>query len=274
MPTLNTQGISQYFETFGSPERAAVMLITGLGGAGTSWGSQVGRFAERYHVIVPDHRGTGKTTRSAEGYDTKQLARDMAAIVEDLRLGPIHVVGASTGGAIAQYMALDHPQTVKTLTLSSTFARFDAFTRREFEVRRKMAAQWDRSDLLSSYSLFLFSPRYTREHPERVQAWVDRAASHAESPEDREIGLKRIDMVMAHDALARLAEIRQPALVVCGDHNFCTPLPLSEELAGSIPGAELVVFKEGGELIEHEQEERYFEVVSGFIERQEALLRA
>ncbi len=113
MPTLNTQGISQYFETFGSPERAAVMLITGLGGAGTSWGSQVGRFAERYHVIVPDHRGTGKTTRSAEGYDTKQLARDMAAIVEDLRLGPIHVVGASTGGAIAQYMALDHPQTVK-----------------------------------------------------------------------------------------------------------------------------------------------------------------
>jgi aminoacrylate hydrolase len=274
MPTLDTQGISQYFDTFGDPGTPPVMLITGLGGVGVSWGSQIARFAARYHVILPDHRGTGKTTHASDGYSTEQLARDMAAIVEHLGLGPVHVVGASTGGAIAQYMALDHPHAVRTLTLSSTFARFDAYTRREFEVRRTMAAAWNRPDLLSAYSLFLFSPRYTRQHPEFVQAWIDRAASHPESPEDREIGLKRIDMLLAHDALERLPEIRQPSLVVCGDHNFCTPLPLSEEIAHAIPGAELIVFPEAGELIEHEQEEKYFQVVSAFIDRQVASLAA
>jgi aminoacrylate hydrolase len=74
-------------------------------------------------------------------------------------------------------------------------------------------------------------------------------------------------LVASHDALARLSEIRQPTLVTCGDHNFCTPLPLSEEIARAIPGAELVVFSEAGELIEHEQEEKFFRIVSDFIDR-------
>ena len=116
--------------------------------------------------------------------------------------------------------------------------------------------------------MFLFSPRYTSGHPEKVQAWIDRGAAHPEQPGDREIGLKRIDMIAAHDTSARLGEIRQPTLVVCGTHNFCTPLPLSEELASGIPGAKLVVFEEGGELIEWEQHEKYFEVVSGFLREQ------
>ena len=88
------------------------------------------------------------------------------------------------------------------------------------------------------------------------------------SRETARIGLKRIDMIAAHDTFARLGEIRQPTLVVCGTHNFCTPLPLSEELATKIPGARLVVFEEGGELIELEQDEKYFRVVSGFVHEQ------
>jgi aminoacrylate hydrolase len=184
-----------------------------------------------------------------------------------LALGPVHVVGSSTGGAIAQYMALDHPKTVRSLTIESSFARFDAFARREFEVRRKMAAEWDRHLMFSGYSLFLFSPRYTREHPDCVKEWIERATAHPTGPEDRKIGLKRIDMIAAHDALPRLCDIQQPSLILCGDHNFCTPLPLSEEIARAIPRAELVVLDAAGELIELEKEEQFFQIVSSFIER-------
>ena len=267
MPSVSTQGIAQFYELLGDPSNAPVMMISGLGGVGASWGPQVQRFAQRYHLILPDHRGTGRSTHSLDGHTTQQLARDMASLAEHLALGPVHVVGASTGGAIAQHMALQHPHVVRSLTLSSTFARFDPFTHREFQVRRKMAAEWDRPDLLAAYSLFLFSPRYTRTHPELVQSWIDRAAAHPKQAEDRAIALQRIDMISNHDALPRLHEITQPTLVTCGDHNFCTPLPLSEELARTIPGAELVVFEQGGELIELEQDEKFFHVVSGFIDR-------
>jgi pimeloyl-ACP methyl ester carboxylesterase len=125
-------------------------------------------------VILPDQRGTGATTRAADGYATDQMAADMAALVGHLDLGPAHVVGESTGGAIAQYMALNHPDTVRSLVLSSTFARFDAYAQREFNIRRTLLASADRETVCNLYATFLFAPRYTRAHPEKVQAWIDR----------------------------------------------------------------------------------------------------
>ncbi|MEU9967647.1 alpha/beta fold hydrolase [Streptomyces malaysiensis] len=266
MSTADVQGISLHYETHGDPGAPPILLISGLGGVGASWGTQVARFAEKYHVILPDQRGTGRTTRALDGYTTQQLAADMAALVEELGVGPVHIVGASTGGAIAQYMALEHPSLVRSLTLSSTFARFDAFTRREFEVRRRLAAEWDRRDLLTAYSLFLFGPQYTREHPEAVVEWIDHAAALPAHPDDRRIGLARIDMIAAHDTSARLGEITRPTLVLCGEHNFCTPLPLSRELAHGIPNAGLTVFEDAGELIELEQPARFFAEVNAFVE--------
>ena len=70
-----------------------------------------------------------------------------------------------------------------------------------------------------------------------------------------------------HGALPRLSEIKHPTLVLCGDHNFCTPLPISEEIAQAVPGAEFVVLEDAGELIELEKEEEFYRIVSSFIER-------
>ena len=267
MAILETQNFALYYETHGDPSNPAVLLVSGLGGVGQSWGPQIERFAQKYLVLLPDQRGTGKSTRAKEGYSTEQLAADMASMLDHLALGPVHVIGSSTGGAIAQHLALERPELVRSLVLSSTFARFDAFTHREFQVRRKMAAEWERHTLFSAYALFLFSPRYTRDHPEKVTAWIERAASHPEAPGDREIALKRIDMISTHDALSRLGDLRKPVLVLCGDRNLCTPLPLSHELVRAIPHAEFHLFEDAGELIELEQEELFFQVVHSFLDR-------
>jgi aminoacrylate hydrolase len=267
MATFNMQGISQYYEVHGDAANPPVLLVSGLGGVGASWGPQIKRFSESYYVILPDQRGTGQTTHALDGYTTRQLATDMASLIDHLGLGPVHVVGSSTGGAIVQHLALDHPQVVRSLTITSSFARFDAFMRREFEIRRKMATEWDRHTLLSAYSLFLFSPRFTHDHPERVSEWIERATASGAEPRDRDVELKRIDMIAAHDQLARLGQIQQPTLVTCGDHNFCTPLALSEEIARAVRGAEFVIFEDAGELIEIEKEDDFFRTVSSFIER-------
>lgn len=266
MAYVETEGISLYYETHGEPGDPPVLLLSGLAGVGASWHNQISRFADRYHVIVPDQRGTGHSSRSEHGHTTVQLAADMAGLIDHLGVGPAHVVGASTGGAIAQFMALNHPDTVATATLVASFARFDAYLRRQFATRRKMAAEWDRHELLSAYSLFLFSPAFTRDHPEKVTAWIERAAALPMPPQDIDISLRRIDMIAAHDTLDRLGHIAQPTLVICGAHDFCTPLPLSQEIAAAIPDAELVV-PDCGHFVEHELEAQFFELVCGFIER-------
>ena len=265
MAKLHTQGISIHYELLGNAAKPPVLLISGLGGVGKSWGPQIELFAQHYHVILPDQRGTGHTTHAEDGYTITQLAMDMASLVTHLGFGPVHVVGSSTGGAIAQVMALDHPGLVRSLTIASSFARFDAFTRREFEVRRKIAAEWERREMFAAYALFLFSPRFTREHPERVTEWIERATNAPTEPQDREIALSRIDMIAAHDALPRLGNVAKPVLVLCGDLNLCTPLPLSEEIANAIPGSKLLVVQDAGELIELEKPERFFEIVHDFL---------
>jgi aminoacrylate hydrolase len=264
MAALETQGISLHYELFGDRRKPAVLLLAGLGGAGASFGPQTARFAADHFVIVPDHRGTGQTTRSADGYTIAQHAADMASLVEHLDTGPVHVVGTSTGGAIAQLMALDHAHTVCSVTMASSFARADAYLRRQFALRRKLMAEADAQTIYSCYALFLFAPHYASSNPQAVQAWIDRAASH---PLEREVALKRIDMIMAHDAMARLGAIRQPVLCLGGDHDLCTPFYLSEEIAQAIPGAELAVLPGGGHFIHYELEERFFDVISAFLAR-------
>lgn len=73
----------------------------------------------------------------------------------------MQVVGASTSGAIGQYMAFGPPAYGPHLTMFASFARFDTFILREFEVRRKMAAEWDRHATFSGCALFS-SPQNTR----------------------------------------------------------------------------------------------------------------
>ena len=262
MPVIETQDLSMHYELLGDVHNPPALLLAGLGGAGKTWGAVVDRFAKEYFVILPDQRGTGMSSRPEGGYTTARIAADMALLVAELNMGPCHIVGSSTGGAIAQMMALNHPQTVRSLTLASSFARFDDFMTREFSVRRRMMAESDPETVHSLYALFLFSPRYTHEHPEAVEAWVVKASS---APAEREVSLKRIDMVMRHDALSRLNTIRQPTLVMCGDHDFCTPLPMSEELAQSIPGAELVVLSGAGHMAHYEQEDLFFSIAHDFI---------
>lgn len=272
MATLQLQGIDQYYETHGDPSHPPVLLIAGLGGTGASWASQVQRFAERYYVILPDQRGTGRTTHASGGYSTGQLASDLIDLLDELGTGAVHVVGSSTGGAIAQEIVLARPDVVHSLTLASSFGKFDPFMEREFQVRRRIAAEWDRKAVMSAYALFLFSPRFTFDQPDQVEEWISRASGNPVQDGDVEIGLLRVDMIAAHDALGRLNEIATPTLVLSGTANACTTLPNSETLARRIPGARLVTFENAGELIEIEHADEFFATVSGFIDEHEQSL--
>lgn len=267
MPTLTSENISTYYELHGDPGNPPVLMITGLGGVGAEWGPLIKEFAKTYYVIVPDQRGTGRTTHAPDGYTTAQLARDMVNVVRHLDVGPVHLVGASTGAAIGQHMALDHPGTIRSLTMSGAFARFDAYARRGSHVRRTLVLQSERRTRYECYACFLFSPRFTREHPERVQAWIDGMVDLAESEADHEIVVKRIDMIASHDTLDRLDEIRQPCLVLCGDRDVAAPLPHAEEIVDAVPNSELIVFEDAGHLIEYERADEFLDVTTRFIDK-------
>jgi len=106
----------------------AVLLIGGHGTQGIEWPDELvaalvgaGRRVVRY-----DHRDAGASTdctaqwEAGYRYDIGDLAADGAQLVRALGLGPVHVVGYSLGGVIAQVLALAEPGLVTGLTLLST----------------------------------------------------------------------------------------------------------------------------------------------------------
>ncbi len=264
MATIKSNDADIHYEVSGSG--SPVLLVAGLGGVGSTWGPQVEMFATRHTVILPDHRGTGKSTRTAKGQTITQHAEDFARIVEALDCGPVHVVGSSTGGAIAQVMALEHPHHVKTATIASSWARVDPFFRRQFTARTQMISTAGVKAATEMAALFLFDPRFQLTHNSTVQGWIDAAVKGASAAD---IAIARMDMILAHDQLDRLAAIAKPTLVIVGETDFCTPPHLSEQIAAAIPGAELAKLP-GGHFFYMEHPAAFHERVETFFSKHSA----
>ncbi len=261
MPMIQSTDADIYYEVSGSG--TPVLLIAGLGGVGATWGPQVELFARRHTVILPDHRGTGRSTHTPKGQTIAQHAADFAAIVDELGVGPVHVVGSSTGGAIGQAMALDHAGCVKTVTIASSWARVDPFFRRQFSARAEMITKAGIQAATEMGALFLFDPRFQMANQPVVQGWVDAAVKGASQAD---IALQRMDMILAHDRLDDLPRIACPTMVIVGEADFCTPPHLSEQMAAAIPGAELAKLP-GGHFFFMEHPSTFNDRVEAFFTR-------
>jgi aminoacrylate hydrolase len=258
-----SDGVSIHYEIKG--QGSPVLLLAGLAGVGASWGPQIDLFAEHHQVIVPDHRGTGASGHTTRGLTITQLAQDMARVIDAAGCGPVHAVGSSTGGAIAQRLAIHHRELLRSATLISSLARPDAYYRRQFEMRRRMLTDSGLRASTEANALFLFDAKFMREHPDQVQAWVNTASAGHFDPG---ISLARIDMLLAHDTVYDLPSITTPTLVLVGQRDFCAPPYFSAELAERIPGAEFATL-DGGHLIFLERPALLHGTVEAFIARHE-----
>src|SRR5258705_2629629 len=136
MPHVSIGDADIYYEEQG--QGPGLMLGPGLGGQGAFWPPQVRAFARDFRVIVPDHRGAGRSTHSRIRYSVDQMAADTIALMDRLGIARAHYVGHSTGGAMGQTIAQDHPDRLLSLVLSATWPGPDAYFRRCFETRKEL----------------------------------------------------------------------------------------------------------------------------------------
>src|ERR671914_57410 len=126
-------GTRIYYETF-SPQGDSgrrgqaqsnrvtpALLVQGLGANGRLWAPAVRRLlAAGYEAIVIDNRGCGRSSTPWQPWTTRTMASDAVAVLDELGVERAHVGGASLGGMVAQELALEFPERVRTLVLGST----------------------------------------------------------------------------------------------------------------------------------------------------------
>src|SRR5829696_3036514 len=127
------RGITLCYETFGDPEREPLLLIMGLSTQMIAWHDDFcGELADRgFHVVRFDNRDVGRSTHMdfrppttgelftrrfrSEQYTLSDMAADTRGLLRKLELEPAHAVGVSMGGMIAQTLAAEHPESVRSL---------------------------------------------------------------------------------------------------------------------------------------------------------------
>ncbi len=258
MTTVHVDGCDIAYEVSGSGP--PMLMPIGLGGVGRGWGSVVEMLAADFTTIVPDHRGTGASGRPDHGYTIEQHAIDMVAVLDAVGCGPAHIVGSSTGGAIAQQMAVDHGDHVQSIAIVDSWARADDYFTHQFQTRKQLLLETDSRTYAAASALVLFSAEFIRDSMDTVRSWIEISSSKAPEPE---LFAKRIDMIMAFDVLDRLPEIDVPTLVIVGSGDTCTPPYFSDQLAEQIPGAVLEIL-DGGHLIYKEAPDAFVSAIRRF----------
>ncbi len=240
-------------------EGRPVMLIAGLGGVGTFWNPVVERLGGR-RLIVPDHRGTGRSGRPWGRYSIEVIAGDMERIAERLCLGPFDVVGHSTGGVIAQRLMLRGRVPVRAAVLGGTFARPDAHFHLLFRTRLAMLENAGAEASAALAHLLGYPPEWVRDNAEAVDEAVSRA-----SAEDRRIAAARLRMLLDYCPNEDLGSIDVPTLVLGSEEDVIHPAYHQRALAEAIPGARLAMMA-GGHFFPRVRPDDYASTVAAFLD--------
>jgi pimeloyl-ACP methyl ester carboxylesterase len=256
-------GVTLNYEISGDGD--PLLLIMGTSGSIPLWGEVVPRLAEGHRVIAFDNRGLGGSERGQGPITVASMAEDASALLESLDVPRAHVMGWSLGSAVAQELALAHPDQVATAVMYATWGRCDGLQRAVFTALRHPYATRDLEAALGAAGL-TFSPQLL-DDPDFEKMLEPMVPAFPQTEEQMQVTTEQWDADFAHDTLDRLGAITAPTLVVVGEQDLLTPPWQSKAVADAIPGAryELVTGPGSSHGMHLERPDDLLRIVTGFL---------
>jgi pimeloyl-ACP methyl ester carboxylesterase len=256
-------GVTLNYEISG--EGDPLLLIMGTSGSLLLWAEMVPRLAEQNRVIAFDNRGLGGSERGEGEITVASMAEDTSALMEALDIPRAHVMGWSLGSAVAQELALAHPEQVATAIMYATWARCDGFQRAMLTALRHPYATRDIEAALGAAGL-AFSPQLL-DHPDFEKMLEPMLPAFPQNEDQMQVTTEQWDADLAHDTLDRLGDITAPTLVIVGEQDLLTPPWQSKAVADAIPGArfELLTGPGSSHGLHVERPEDLVRIVTGFL---------
>jgi pimeloyl-ACP methyl ester carboxylesterase len=256
-------GITLCYETFGSPANPPLLLIQGLGMQMIGWPEEFCEqlVARGFFVVRFDNRDAGRSTHvpgrpptlrqlvlrriKPVHYRLTDMARDAGGLIRALELGPVHVVGISMGGMIAQTLAAQHPELVRSLTsiMSNTGNRWKgqpALGVMRFLLRQAPA---DRDGYIAHMAR-VFAAIGSTGLPQDTEFVRERAARSYDRDHDRAGSGRQLGAVIASgDRTDELRRITAPTLVIHGTADRLVRPSGGMATTSAIRGARLMLIE-------------------------------
>ncbi len=132
-------GVKMYYEVHGSGEpvvllHGAFMTIT------NNWTGWIGELSKTRKVIAVEMQGHGRTADIPRDITYENLADDVAALLEQLKIPRADLIGYSMGGAVAMQCAIRHPDKVRKVVVISSVFRRDGMVKEALDMFPKLTA--------------------------------------------------------------------------------------------------------------------------------------
>ena len=237
MPYAQIDDIRLYYEELGPVGGQPLLLMHGGGSAlddpNGGWADLAPSFAERYRVILMDHRGHGRTDNPFGQLTYELIGNDTAAFIEQLGYGPVHIAGMSDGGIVALDIGLRRPELARTLI--------------------PLGANFYVDDLVLTDVGQISVDALERDRPEQATA---AAACHDRG---KQPGYwKTLMPLVAHNAAtnpawseADLRRIPNPTLLIAGERDNFANTEQMIAMKRNIPNAEWLIIDNAGHTVQH-----------------------
>jgi 3-oxoadipate enol-lactonase len=257
MAFVRTNEVLLHYRLHGRDGAPAVALANSLGTDARIWDEVIGILAGNFRVLSYDKRGHGLSDAPAGDYTLDDHVADLAGLLDHVGMSRVALAGVSVGGLIAQGFALAHPERLAALVLCDTAPKVGD------------AAMWDgriaaiRRDGLSSIADGImerwFSAEFRRTRADDLAGWRNLFIRS-----DIEGYCGTCATLRDADLSARVETIGTPTLVMVGEHDGSTPVPLVQALADAIPGALFEVIADAGHIPSIEQPARTAVLMAAF----------
>lgn len=256
-------GVELCYQTFGSPDDEPLLLVMGLGGPMNWWDTGLCEMFARagFHVVRYDNRDTGRSSRvpgratrrqlvqaflgrrTRSAYTMSDLGSDAVGLMDHLGWDAAHVVGVSMGGMIAQTVAVEHPERVRSMTsVMSTLGRRTVGWQHPALLPQLIGkrAAGKAGYVATSVRMWdlIGSPGFPTDE--------DRLRSRAAETFDRGVsasGVMRQTLAILNqpDRSSALAQLTIPVAVMHGNADRMVHVSGGRATARAVPGAELLV---------------------------------
>lgn len=261
MPTCQlNSGLNLYYLDLNPEATQAVLLLHGLGANADSWQLQAPTLvAAGYRVIAPDLRGFGRSVYTGN-ISIAAMSSDCLALLRQLQIDRVNVVGISMGGTVALQLALKAQPKVVSLTLINTFAKLKpASSRHLFMFMRRI---W----------LVLFTGL-----ARQAEMVVDDLFPQPDHEDFRREFYQQIMMsdprtyraamlaLWRFNAIPHLASIQSPTLVITAENDRTVAPSVQAELVQGIPDARQVMVPGAGHAVTAERAEFINQILLQFL---------
>jgi pimeloyl-ACP methyl ester carboxylesterase len=241
--TSSVNGIEMYHATYGDAEGTPILMIHGGLAHADIWSAQIKDLMADYKVIVADTRGHGRSTNDGSVYSYDLLAADYLALLDELNVDKVHLVGWSDGANIGYALSQSYPD-----RLASHFAHAGNVTLDGVD------PSVETNEVFGGYVGMMAQDYATMSPtPEGFDAFLG--------------GVATMWSTSKPGGTEALKFVTVPTLVVQSQYDEAILMDHSKKIAALMPSAELLVLENVSHFASFQAPSEYTAAIRAFIEK-------